>query len=292
MTTFMDQVSETSVWSNPGPPSGFPDDHRVRELPRVMLRNRRVALLARVVQNEVLPRLIVARAVGPAPVPTSTTEADTLHLVGLLLTQPASHAVAFVEGLRASGASLASLYLGIIAEAARQLGVLWEDDRCGFAEMTIGVGHLQQVIRALSPQFQTAAVALPHADTILLLPAPGDQHTVGLVILSEFFQREGWHVAGGPVSSVNDAAALVSRNWVDVVGFSIGSEHLLDGLKTCIAAVRKASRNKHISVMVGGPMLLVHPDLAKRTGADAASNDAPSAVREARALLSYRAAAD
>ena len=295
MTAFVEQVSDTAnaMGSNANDDlCNATKDHGAAPL-AFMPRHRRMALLERVVQSEILPRLINARTTPSATESVlATTEDDTQALVVVLLTQPAANAIAFIEVLRERGATPASLFLGILTEAAQSLGVLWEDDRCSFADVTIGVGHLQQVVRSLSPSFQLAAVARPHADTVLLLPAPGDQHTFGLVMLSEFFRREGWHVIGGPASSGGDATRLVRSTWVDVAGFSIGADHLLGGLAACITALRRASRNKDINVMVGGPMLLKYPDLVKRTGADTAAADAPGAVREARALLSFRAAAD
>lgn len=295
MTVFVEQVSNTAGATDRNASTGpcaVASEHSTAPL-AFMPRQRRMALLARVVQSEILPRLAHTRAATSATESASaTTKDDTQALVGILLTQPAANAIAFVKVLRERGAIPASLFLGILTDAARQLGVLWEDDRCSFSDVTIGVCHLQQVVRDLSPSFQLAAVGRPHADTVLLLPAPGEQHSLGLVMLSEFFRREGWHVVGGPASSGNDAVRLVRSAWVDVAGFSIGSDHLLGGLAACITALRKASRNKDINVMVGGPMLLRYPDLVKRTGADTAATDAPGAVREARALLSFRAAAD
>ncbi len=296
----MEQVSESADLSDDQQPKARAvrhyadqtDTHDTATL-TVLPRLRREVLLTRVVESEILPRLTIVRTSPPAVEPAwMTTEDDTTALVSLLLTQPAGSAIAFVKALQASGATPASLYLGIITQAARRLGELWQDDRCGFADVTIGVGHLQQVVRAVSPAFQVSALAQPHADTVLLMPAPGEQHTFGLIVLSEFFRREGWHVVGGPVSSGHDAARLVRDTWIDVAGFSIGSDHLLNGLTACITRVRKASRNREIHIMVGGPMLLTHPDLVKLTGADAAAVDAPGAVRKARALLAFREAAD
>jgi methanogenic corrinoid protein MtbC1 len=296
MTTFMDQVSGGSdqaarAGAARGADSapGAADSGPLAFMPR----HRRVALLARVVQSEILPRLVVARG-APATAETErvTTEDDMVALVSLLLNKPATEAIAFVDTLRERGISAAALYLGIVTQAARRLGELWEQDRCGFAEVTIGMGHLQQVVRALSPNFQVSALARPHADTALLLPAPGDQHTFGLVMLSEFFRREGWHVLGGPASTGNDAAKISRDTWIDVAGFSIGSENLMDALAAGIIALRRASRNRDIAVMVGGPLIFSTPDLVKRVGADTGAVDAPGAVREARALLSFRAAAD
>jgi hypothetical protein len=255
-----------------------------------MPRQRRAALLARVVESEILPRLLNTRTATESA--AAASEGDTDTLVRLLLNGTAQDAIAYLESLRDQGATPATLFLGIVTQSARRLGELWEDDRCTFTAVTIGVGHLQQAVRALSPGFQSAGLTRPNADTVLLLPAPGEQHTFGLVMLSEFFRREGWHVAGGPVSAGADAPGLVRDTWVDVAGFSIGSAHLLPALAASIAAVRQTSRNRDISIMVGGPLLLADADLVQRSGADTAATDAPSAVREARALLSFRAAAD
>jgi methanogenic corrinoid protein MtbC1 len=250
------------------------------------------------VEAEILPRLALARAsvtavqAETAPV-ADTTDQDTAELVRLLMGRDDGLAWSFVEALEQRGATPAMLYLGVITQAARQLGEMWEDDRTDFAVVTIGLGRLQQIVRALSPGFQTAAVGRSaHADTVLLLPAPGEQHTLGLVILSEFFQREGWHLLGGPVSTALDAAGIVRDHCVDVAGFSLGSLNHLDALTACIRAVRKASRNRYLAVMVGGPLFLQRPELVTRVGADSTAADAQTAVRQARGFLAMRAAAD
>jgi methanogenic corrinoid protein MtbC1 len=54
----------------------------------------------------------------------------------------------------------------------------------------------------------------------------------------------------------------------DVVGFSIGSESQLDWLREQIQAVRLASLNPRVLVMVGGPLLVLRPQWAAELGAD------------------------
>ena len=112
------------------------------------------------------------------------------------------------------------------------------------------------------------------------------------MILAEFFQREGWHVIGGPASTDHDAVEIARGAWVDVAGFSVGSTKRLDKLAHCIRAVRKASRNTNLAVMVGGPLFVRRPDLVARVGADTTATDAPGALRQAKSLLAMRAAAN
>jgi methanogenic corrinoid protein MtbC1 len=307
MTAFIEQVGDGAGWASdvhcagaqheaifenraqnpaPAPPPAL------TPVPR----HKRAALVNRLVEAEILPRLAGARrsgkaAAGKAAAPGVTTANDTAELVRLLMTHDAGDSVAFLEVLQRKGAAPASLYLGIITDAARCLGAMWDEDRCDFATVTISMGRLQQVVRALSPNFQTAALSRAHANSILLLPAPGEQHFFGLVILSEFFVREGWHVVGGPISLVNGPAEIVRTTWVDVAGFSIASTVRIEVLANCIRDVRRASVNTDIKVMVGGPLMLTRPELLKEFGADASASDAPGAVREARGLLSMRTAA-
>jgi methanogenic corrinoid protein MtbC1 len=339
MAAFVEQLSDTVDWPQETAPqdaasrrrakpavqapdlhplSGEPDarfenrrsqDGRLEDggLAESLARSSRLALLTRVVEAEILPRLALARGAAAkepagrvvgAPASADpqnavafvTTAQDTEQLIRLLLAVDAGPAPDFVEALRARGASAEALFLGIISQAARVLGEMWEDDRCDFTQVTIGTGRLQQIVRALSPSFQRAAVRRPQPESVLLVPAPGEQHTFGLVLLGEFFCRAGWHVGGGPAMGGRDAADIVHNAWFDIVGFSVGSDLRLDLLSKAIHAVRRVSRNRDIGVMVGGPFYIAHPDMVGRVGADTGAMDAASAVQQASGLLSLRAA--
>jgi transcriptional regulator PpsR len=123
---------------------------------------------------------------------------------------------------------------------------------------------------------------------VLLLPGPGEQHTFGLVMVSEFFRRAGWDVAGGPWEAGADPIIMVRREWFDVVGFSLGSELHLDELAQCIRAVRKAAINPRIGIMVGGPIFSLHPEFVSRVGADGAASDGRKAPEMAERLSASR----
>ena len=245
------------------------------------------SLLSRIVETEILPRLALTHSGAVLCPATTTTADDTAELVRLVLTREAPEAVAFMATLTLRGVSTETLFLGVISEAVRRLGEMWEEDLCDFVQVTISTGRLQQVMRALTPDFQLAAVRRPKPNRVLLMPAPGGQHTFGLVMLGEFFRRSGWHVGGGPAGN-QDSLALVRGEHFDVVGFSVGSDSQVEPLSHCIRAVRRASRNRNVGVMVGGPLFSLRPDLALRVGADAAAADAPGAVQQAVALLAFR----
>jgi len=306
MSAIFEQAAGTAEWQPGKPhhpdarlgPNGEKRAGNRALATNALTRNHRRAVLSQVVEAEILPRLVAARGVaanrsGAVGDKFVTTEADLNELVRLVLVQEAAGAVAFMEQLQRRGATPATLYLGMLSQAARRLGEFWEDDRADFAQVTISMGRLQQIVRALAPRFQMAAVTRPNPETVMLVTPPGGQHTFGLVILAEFFRREGWHVIGGPVPCGDERLAnLVRDSWVDVAGFSIGSAGQLEALGKSIRLVRRLSRNRDLGVMVGGPLLLVRPDLVARIGADMTATDAESAVRQANGLLAVRMAAD
>lgn len=255
----------------------------------------RMALLARAIEHEIIPRLMLAHRTPnecltlPALTGEGVSALDVEQFAKLVLTRDEDVAHACVEAMRLRGISIESIYLDLLAPVARYLGELWEQDLCDFTEVTLGLGRLQQVLRELSPAFGQSADHPTNGRRILLLPSPGEQHTFGLVMVSEFFRRAGWDVAGGPWEAGSDPVTMVRREWFDVVGFSMASELHLPELGDCIANVRQAALNPHVGIMVGGPAFAMHPEYVAQVQADAATGDGRQAPVLAAQLVASRA---
>ena len=125
----------------------------------------------------------------------------------------------------------------------------------------------------------------PKACSVLLLPSPGEQHTFGLVMVGEFFRRAGWDVSGGAWTTGADAATLVGAEWFDAVGFSLGAEIHLEALAESIRAVRQASSNPDVVVLVGGPLFGECPEYVQQVGADGMTIDGRDAPALAERLI-------
>lgn len=255
-------------------------------------------LLSRMIAAEVIPRLARGLRAAPVPEPVAplavtppgVAATDVADVVALVLTAEADIVFAHVQILRGRGLSVQAIFLDLLAPVARRLGEMWEADTCDFAQVTIGLVRLQQVLRRLSPAFQDDAAAPDLALRALLMPAPGEQHTFGLVIVSEFFRRAGWEVSGAVHASDRELQDLVGGTWFAVAGLTLGSESRLDALVSCIRLIRAASCNRHIGIMVGGPLFLARPHLVAQVGADSTARDAPEAVLQAHRLLNLQPA--
>lgn len=151
--------------------------------------------------------------------------------------------------------------------------------------MTIGLSRLQQVLRQFSPASESEAEITEAGARVLLVPAPGEQHTFGIAMVEELLRRADWDVLSGPH---NDVADVVRHERFAVMGFSLSCEKRLEALAATIRSVRRASCNKHIGVMVGGRVFTEHPNLVVVAGADATAVDARQAIVQARTLIGLR----
>jgi MerR family transcriptional regulator, light-induced transcriptional regulator len=251
--------------------------------------------LVRTIETEIIPRLMLVQDTLRSGRPGTAGAAggdgaapplpEISEFVELVMATDVARAAAWVETVRADAASLEKICLELLAPAARRLGQMWEDDERNFAEVTLGMCRLQQLLRDFSDQLPGEALGRQAGLRVLLLPAPGEQHTFGLSMVMEFFRRAGWDVDGGPGMSLAEMRALVREDWFDIVGFSVSATSGFGPLTGCIRAVRKVSRNPSIGVMVGGKVFTEHPDLAAQVGADATAEDGRQAPMQAERLL-------
>ncbi len=265
--------------------------HPARQDPARQDGERRRAILTRTVELDVIPRLLVAHrpAVVPVAAGLLVTAAHVADLVGLVLSRGEPETVAFVTAMHGEGAAAESLYLDLLAPAARRLGEMWEDDTCDFSDVTVGLWRLQNAMRELSPCFLRSPNAGTQGPRVLLVPLPGEDHTFGLSMVYEFFRRAGWNAWCGPVESSADLRGLVRRDWVEVIGFSLACDEKLDAVRTEIRSVRRASMNPGLAVLVGGPGFSANPRLAAEVGADGTAVDGRQAVLQAQALVDLAA---
>lgn len=249
-----------------------------------------LAHLARAIEVDVIPRLVQAyrsTAAGNAEVAVVVpqTAAEVAAFVKLIIGDNEADTHAAIDAKRRGGVSVEALYLDLFAPAARALGDMWLDDECDFSTVTVALGRLQRLLRELSPAFGTEIEYPANGRRALFAQPPEEQHSFGLSMVAEFFRREGWDVVGVVGGATEDPAVRVSKEWADVVGFSIGSEARLDWLRARIVAVRAASRNPDVIILVGGPLFIENPGWVAGVGADSTAQDAKDAPRLAARLL-------
>lgn len=247
------------------------------------------AQLSRVVELEIIPRLMLLHRLPHMPRPPSPQVQITPEQVQALTEIAAEGTpeatLAFVRQVLEDGATQEQVFLDLLAASARLMGEWWEQDLYSFSQVTIGLWRLQRVLHEFSEPLRAAVRADGDSRRVLLAAVPGSQHTFGVAMVAEFFGRAGWEVACEPRLGWAELATLAGRDWFDVVGLSVSASDSLTEVASGILDIRRTAANPGLFVMVGGPMAGLVPDLARRCGADAMAGDAPSAVDAANASL-------
>ena len=240
-----------------------------------------------------IPRLSLPYT-GRAPAATALeapdapfSEAELTDFVDRVRGRDDDRAAEQVAALIARGVAVETIYLDLLAPAARRLGEMWTDDRCDFVDVTVALGRLQRILRDASHLF-VGRDTQPGSGRVLLSCIPGEQHSLGLFMVSEFFVRDGWEVSVGAPVIECDLATLLAAEWFDVLGFSVACNSRLSWLSREIPRLRKRSRNRRITVLVGGRVFSDQPEMVDRVHADATASDARAAAALARRLVADR----
>lgn len=202
-------------------------------------------------------------------------------LLLLLLQDDATPSARYVKELFANGIELEEIYLNLLTPVARKLGELWESDEADFTQVTVALWRIKQLMYDLSPVFQEYAEYKQQGKSVMLVPLPGSQHTLGLFMVSEFFARAGWRVWGELAATEADILRMAKTQWFDVIGLSASVREQFPDLKRMITEVRAVSLNSHVGIMIGSPVFNLNPELVEDLGADMVGVDAVDALEKA-----------
>ena len=251
--------------------------------------------LAETIEVEIIPRLMLAHRTDPDRNGGQSTGAEGRQLDNGVVDEltrrvllSSESARQFVSNLVAHNVKLETIFLDLLAPCARRLGDLWKEDVCDFCQVTLGLGQLQAMLREYGSPCVGHAAPPEDGRRALLTAAPGEQHTFGISMVSEFLTRAGWDVSGSPALAEEDLLRLVRQESFALVGLSLSAERNLEHLHGCIDAIRKHSRDSATTVMVGGPFFVDHPELAEQVGADSTACDAEDATLQAEDLRRSR----
>lgn len=241
--------------------------------------------LASLVGEVVIPRLLAlnSNVISEAKAIAHPGEPEIARLSWLVVGPDNSDALDYLLSLRELGLSLDKLHVELLEPTARYLGELWDADKVDFVDVTIGLNRLQRLVH----HFARLDDVMPYDDKrrALIVTAPGEQHILGNTIVQRFLRAAGWYVCNVQGLEVDDLRGLVANEWFGVVGISVSTEQQIGGLSDLVVAIREASLNKHVGVMVGGPVFTHSPERALEFGADGTAVNAPAAVLLAKKLL-------
>lgn len=258
--------------------------------------------LSLLLENLVIPRLIADRDkaakwldaaalshAGPSARSRLISVADVEEFTQLSLNCDAHELLDFVDLCLESGSSVETIYVELLAPAARKLGEYWEEDSADFVGVTMGLWRIQEILRELTLRIPPKSRPGHGQRSALFSAMPGEQHSFGTLMIAECFQRAGWETDALIEPSQSELTAKFAKKHYDLIGLTVSCDCSIDALNSLVNTIKAVSVNPNIRIMLGGRVINANPDLVVECGADATAVDACAAVALADHLVPLHA---
>lgn len=168
-----------------------------------------------------------------------------------------------------------------LIKAMDEVGQRFSDGILFVPEMLMAAQAMKGGLEVLKPHL--TGDASPSRGTIVIGTTKGDLHDIGKNLVTMMMEGSGLQVIdlGVDVDSEKFIKAAQENN-ADIVAISALLTTTMPSMADTIAAIKNAQIN--MKTMIGGAP--VTAEFAEKIGADGYSDDAPSAVKLARKLLS------
>lgn len=191
-----------------------------------------------------------------------------------------------ITALKAHGTSINYIVLELIPEIARRFGKQWEDDVLSFAEVSIGVNKLERAIYKLDYLFQATQLEKRGKQSILISVFPESQHSLGTLILSNFFIHSGWSVHRPDNTSLGSIIKELETQSYAAIAISVSCEDQLQQLPNLLRTLKGKSKNPKILVLIGGPLYNKAPSRFTHIQADVTAFTPEESVQKLEHILS------
>ena len=201
-------------------------------------RDVRRAKLAEVIADHIVPRLHnLHQEICNKPVAGAVPGANEIAEFGALaMGSDIGAASVYFDSLRAKGHSLDTLFVHLLEPTARYLGELWDQDRCDFIDVTLGVAHLQELLSVFGSRDDFPVRDSDHR--ALLLTTPGERHLFGVEMVARFMRGAGWEVTCAHALGPKEGTQLVATDWYGIVGLTLSVEAGLETTARLIEEIR------------------------------------------------------
>ncbi|WP_051693996.1 cobalamin B12-binding domain-containing protein [Desulfohalovibrio reitneri] len=188
-----------------------------------------------------------------------------------------------LEAVERDGVPVRDIYLGVFQPAQYEVGRLWQQNRISVAHEHFCTAAAQQIMSRLYPHIFSMERT---GRTMVAACVGGELHELGMRMVADFFEMEGWDTYFlGASTPDEDVARAVAEREADLLGVSVTMSYHLHLARRLVSVVRDKPECGGVKVMVGGYPFLLDDELWKWTGADGWAPDAAKAVHEAERLL-------
>lgn len=174
------------------------------------------------------------------------------------------------------------IYLDIFQPTAYQIGQLWQRNKVSVAQEHLATAIVERQMGEMHPMFRAKQ---PRSRTMVLGCVPEEWHRVGLRMVADFFEADGWevHYLGANVP-VKELVGLARESHADLVGLSAEMIFNVPRVSEFVQALDQAGLSG-IPVIAGGMPFIVQHDLAHALNLRGSAPNAEEAVHLANEIV-------
>ena len=178
-----------------------------------------------------------------------------------------------------AGTSVPDVYVQVLQRIQEEVGRLWQLNELSIAKEHFITASTQLAVSILSSYY---AENDKKGWSMVAACVSGELHDIGLHIITEFFEMEGWNTyylgANVPTESIIEC---LREQHADLVAISATLPVQVPEVAAIIRTIRADKDISVIKILVGGFPFNQNPQLWKEVGADGYAKDATEAVRVA-----------
>ncbi|MEO7273088.1 MAG: cobalamin-dependent protein [Vicinamibacterales bacterium] len=182
----------------------------------------------------------------------------------------------------AAGTPVRELYLHVFQATQYEVGRLWQTNQITVAQEHYCTAATQLIMAQLYPYVFASEKT---GDTLVATCVAGDLHEIGIRMVTDFFEMDGWNTyylgASTPPQAVVET---VIQRQATVLAISATIAGHLRGVDDLIHRVRAEPACREVKIVVGGYPFRVAPALWQRIAADGTAANAQEANALARLL--------
>ena len=188
-----------------------------------------------------------------------------------------------------NGIAVRDLYLQVFQRSQYEIGRLWQVNQISVAQEHYCTAATQLIMSQLYPYVFSGEKT---RGSLVAACVSGDLHEMGVRMLSDFFEMDGWdtYYVGANMPTLAVVQAVVQRQ-AGVLAISATITYHVRAVESLVAAVRRTPECNGVKILVGGYPFKTVPDLWKIIGADGSAPDAQAANLLANRLTNQSPAA-
>jgi methanogenic corrinoid protein MtbC1 len=219
----------------------------------------------------------------PALIDPSQPFADVANsYLRSLLTLDRAGAVEHVLNHFESGLTIQQLFDHVITPVQREVGRLWQQNQITVVQEHFCTAATEMLIARLRRKH----LGVLRGVSALAICAEGEEHCLGLKMLSDLLEADGWNVYyAGSKPPATEVLKHLASNKTDLVALSVATALNLSSMRRLIREIKALPPEQTPRVLVGGMALTGDQKLWKKIGADAFAASVGEGLEQANRLV-------